>query len=222
MCVPLLALTTMKLYIYQHCPFCCRVLMLRGLKKLDIPVSIIMEGDAETPTRMVGRKVVPILQKKDGSFMAESMDIVRYLDAETAPPALVAPAHTAVDDWCQRAMRPIFRLCVPRFTRADFAELSTPEARAAFVERETRAFGDLQELIDSTPQLLADLQPLLDELESLVPDPGAPIGESDILLFPLLRSLTIIAGLQTGPRTTVYFEAMRTATGVGDFRELAQ
>lgn len=54
----------MKLFIYQHCPFCLRAQMIVGLKSLPVDIDIIMEGDAETPTRMVGRKVVPILQKK--------------------------------------------------------------------------------------------------------------------------------------------------------------
>ncbi len=56
----------MKLHIYEHCPFCVRALMIVGLKKLPVEISVIMEGDAETPTRMVGRKVVPILEKTTG------------------------------------------------------------------------------------------------------------------------------------------------------------
>ena len=67
----------MKLHIYEHCPYCCRVLMIDGLKQLDIPVNVILENDVETPTRMIGRKMVPILEKDDGTFMGESMDIVR-------------------------------------------------------------------------------------------------------------------------------------------------
>ena len=52
----------MKLYIYEHCPFCLRTRMISGLKQLDMQYEVIMEGDAETPTRLVGKKVVPILQ----------------------------------------------------------------------------------------------------------------------------------------------------------------
>ncbi len=207
----------MKLHIYEHCPFCCRTLMIRGLKHLDLPVSVIMEGDADTPTRMVGRKVVPILQKDDGTYMPESMDIVHWLDAAFAPALVTAAPRTALKDWCKRAFKPAITLAVPRFTRADFAELATPEARAAYTERETRAFGDLQALIDTTGAQVQALQPLLDELETVVPAPGEAIGDSDFQLFPILRSLSIVKAVTLGPKAQAYYVAMRERAGLSDF-----
>lgn len=207
----------MKLHIYEHCPFCCRALMIRGLKRLDLPVAVIMEGDAETPTRMIGKKMVPILEKPDGTCMGESLDIVRYLDAAFPPPVITAPPLPAVDDWCRQASGTIFKLCVPRFTRAEFAELATPEARAAYTERETRAFGDLPALLDATPALLAELAPRLEALEAIVPAAEAAIGESDFQLLPLLRSLRIVRGLTFGPKVQAYYAAMLARTGLDDF-----
>ncbi len=212
----------MKLYVYEHCPFCCRTLMIRGLKQLDIPVEVIMEGDAETPTRLVGKKVVPILQKADGSHMAESMDIVHYLDAAFPPRAITAAAVPAIDDWAARAFKPAITLAVPRFTRGDFAELATPQARAAYTERETRAFGDLQALLDSTDAQVAALQPLLDELEGIVPAPGGAIGESDFRLFPILRSLSIVKAVRPGPKAQAYYAAMLARAGLSDFAAQAR
>lgn len=103
----------MKLHIYEHCPFCVRALMIFGLKKLPVAVSVIMEGDAETPTRMVGRKVVPILEKEDGTYMPESMDIVRYVDGLAASPMrrLMKPSNSGASRsparcsiWLSRAL----------------------------------------------------------------------------------------------------------------------
>lgn len=207
----------MKLHIYEHCPFCARALMIRGLKQLDIAVEILLEDDVETPMRMVGRKKVPILQKSDGSFMPESMDIVRYLDATFPPPVISTAPNPAIDDWCQRASGTIYRLCVPRFTRADFAELATPQARAAFIAREIRAFGDLDALTAATPALLEELAPLLTELEGHVRAPGTDVGESDFQLYPLLRSLSIVKGMRFGPKTTAYYDAVGAACGLEDF-----
>jgi glutaredoxin 2 len=67
----------MKLYIYEHCPFCARARMIFGLKGLPVDLQVIMEGDVETPIRLIGKKVVPILEKADGTFMSESLEIVR-------------------------------------------------------------------------------------------------------------------------------------------------
>lgn len=78
----------MKLYVYEHCPFCIRARMIFGLKKVPFELGVIMEGDVETPTRMVGRKVVPILQKEEGAYMPESMDIVHYVDQLDGTPVI--------------------------------------------------------------------------------------------------------------------------------------
>lgn len=74
----------MKLYVYEHCPFCIRARMIFGLKQIDFDLGIIMEGDIDTPTKMIGKKMVPILQKDDGSYMGESLDIVSYVDQLSA------------------------------------------------------------------------------------------------------------------------------------------
>lgn len=212
----------MKLYIYQHCPFCLRVLLLRGLKKLDLPVQVVLENDVETPTRLVGRKKVPILQKADGSAMPESMDIVRYLDAQFAPPILTAAECPEIDAWSERASGLIFRLAVPRITRGDFAELATPEARAAYIEREIRAFGDLEALLAATPELLAELAPLLAELDAMIPAPDSELGESDIRLFPLLVMLSIVKDVRLPPALAAWYNALLERSGLDNFSAQAQ
>lgn len=212
----------MELFIYEHCPFCCRPQMIIGLKQLDVAIGIIMEGDAETPTRMVGRKVVPILRRDDGSFMPESMDIVHYLDQASAPTLIGAGSNAAIDAWVERVWPLMLRLCVPRFTRADFRELATDAARAAFVARETTAFGDLQVLWDGTADLLARLQPQLDELETLLAaGPADALDASDFRLFPALRSLTIVKGIAFGPNVQRYLADRATRCRVALFDDKA-
>ena len=73
---------SMKLYIYDHCPFCVRARMAAGLFGADVEEVVMANDDEATPIGMIGAKQVPILQKEDGSFMGESLDIVRYLDRE--------------------------------------------------------------------------------------------------------------------------------------------
>ncbi|MBY4841328.1 glutathione S-transferase N-terminal domain-containing protein [Pantoea sp. DY-15] len=72
----------MKLYIYEHCPFCVRARMILGIKKIPLELRLMSEADAETSTRMVSKKIAPILEKDDGTFMAESRDIVHYVDGQ--------------------------------------------------------------------------------------------------------------------------------------------
>lgn len=203
----------MKLFIYEHCPFCVRARMIFGLKHVPFELDVIMEGDAETPTRMVGRKVVPILQKDDGSYMPESMDIVRLVDNLAAPHLLNNPRHEALETWTKEAWPLVSKLAVPRFTKGDFRELATTEARAAYTAREEKAFGDLDALMAETPTRLAEINDKLAALETLL-DPESAISETDFILFPVLRSVSIVKGVQFGAKTTAYISRICTLAHV--------
>lgn len=192
----------MKLFIYEHCPFCARARMVFGLKKLVIEEQVVLENDAETLIACVGKKTVPVLQKADGSFMAESMDIVRYIDDLYPTPALAEPDHE-VEAWCELVWPQVLKLSIPRFTQADFKELATNRARQAYERREQNAFGNLKALIDQTSVLLRKIQPSLDELETLF----AHEGHWDYL-YPILRMLSIVSGIQWRPRTLTYMQDM--------------
>ncbi|WP_079227364.1 glutaredoxin 2 [Pseudomonas putida] len=184
----------MKLYIYEHCPFCTRARMIFGLKGLFVETSVIMEGDADTPIRLIGKKAVPILERPDGSHMGESLDIVRYVDSIGAS-VLTAPVDEHLEDWVKKAWPPALKLFIPRFTKGTFAELATPEARESYRLREERAFGDLHGLMNATPELLVEVNTLLLELAPLLRE-REKIGMTDIVLWPVLRSLTIVQGIE--------------------------
>ena len=66
----------MKLYIYDHCPFCSRARMIFGLRQMAVEEIVLLNNDEATPIALIGAKQVPILQKADGSHMGESLDIV--------------------------------------------------------------------------------------------------------------------------------------------------
>lgn len=184
----------MKLYIYEHCPFCTRARMIFGLKGLFVETTVIMEGDADTPIRLIGKKAVPILERPDGSHMGESLDIVRYVDS-IGSSVLRAPVDEHLEAWVQRAWSPSLKLFIPRFTQGEFAELGTSEAREAYRVREERAFGDLNALMDSTPELLVEVNTLLRELAPQLGERRST-GMTDIVLWPVLRSLTIVKGIE--------------------------
>lgn len=183
----------MKLYIYEHCPFSSRARMAFGLKRVPFETSVIMEVDAATPTRLIGRKAVPILEKDDGTCMGESLDIVHYVD-RLAKPIFDGAADKALDAWGSDAWPLACKLFIPRFTKGDFAELATPEAREAYRQREEKAFGDLEALMEETPGFIAPMSAKLEALNPLV-EGRETIGISDIKLWPILRCLSIVKGL---------------------------
>ncbi len=202
----------MKLYIYEHCPFCTRARMIFGLKSLPVELAVIMEGDAETPMHLIGKKAVPILQKDDGTHMGESLDIVRYIDG-LGTPILTRDPVEELDTWGKDVWGPGLKLFIPRFTKADFAELATPEAREAYRLREENAFGDLEALMAATPELLGDVNPRLEKLGLLL-GKRTELSISDITLWPILRSLSIVAGLTFPPAVLAYARSLEEKVGV--------
>ncbi|WP_367598493.1 glutaredoxin 2 [Pseudomonas fulva] len=201
----------MKLYIYEHCPFCTRARMIFGLKGLPVDLRVIMEGDAETPTRLIGKKAVPILEKDDGTHMGESLDIVRYVDA-IGTPILVAPQSEALDAWVKEVWPTALKLFIPRFVEGDFAEVATPAARQAYRLREEHAFGNLDELRNITPMLVGQIEPMLEALEPLLT--RKVIGINDITLWPVLRSLSIVGAVTFPDAVRAYMDRLSQECGV--------
>ena len=78
---------------------------------------------------MIGSKQVPILEKDDGTYMSESLEIVEYLDNLDGKPVLTGPRNTQIDAWINFYSRSINRLTIPRFVRLDFEEFKTEEGK---------------------------------------------------------------------------------------------
>lgn len=210
----------MKLYVYEHCPFCIRARMIFGLKQVPFELGVIMEGDAETPTRMVGKKVVPILQKEEGVYMPESMDIVHYVDQLDGAPVITGECNPVIEAWCKENMRAVFILAIPRFTRADFKELATPAAREAYTQREINAFGDLDTLMANSQTYIDTLVEALGKIEAYLQG-RHPVSITDFYLFPILNSLTIVKGFPYTEALRGYLDHISSACNVPLFTDKA-
>ncbi|MCW2254815.1 glutaredoxin 2 [Providencia alcalifaciens] len=204
----------MKLYLYDHCPFCVRARMIFGFKKIDVEQIFLMDNDNETPTKMIGRKMLPILQKDDGSYLPESLDIVRYVDGLVEPKIAENSISPEIEKWYNAVSDTIYELVIPRFTQANFPEINTPEARAAYVAREERVFGDLSLLLKETHTLLVELEPHMDALDVWLEQRKDTINIDDFIIFPVLRSLSIVNDLPFSTTILKYMEGVAKTTGV--------
>lgn len=205
----------MKLYVYDHCPFCAKARMIFGLKSVPLELSFLLEDDVDTPTSLVGKKTTPILQKNDGSHTAESMDIVHYIDSGYGQP-LVSPVgkDSPIQRWHDKAWRPILNLAIPRLAVADMPEFATAEAREAFRVRQTKNFGDFDELLSRTPELVGEIEALFVQLDKLLAD-REQVDADDFLLYPSLRMLSIVKDVAYPDNVKRYMMRMEASTGVG-------
>lgn len=201
----------MKLFIYDHCPFCVKARMIFGLKNLPVRLVTLLSDDEATPISMIGKKMAPILQKDDGTYLPESMDIVRYVDNLDGKPLLTGNSNPAIANWLQHANSYTGKLLLPRFANADFEEFATDNARRYFSDKKQAAMGDFATHLADSADLIAQLEGDLLNLAALIQSPEAVNGTlstDDIHLFPLLRSLSIVAGVALPDSVEAYRNRM--------------
>lgn len=198
----------MKLYIYDHCPYCVRVRMIFGLKSLPVQLCILPGNDEATPVSMIGKKMVPILQKDDGSYMAESMDIVRYVDHLDGRPLLSERSNPQIIQWIDRVKQGINPFLLSCIEQAPFAEFTGKQARTDFIQKKAIKFDySLEQRTAWIRQLNDDFQ----DLALLLATQTAP-SYDDIQLFPLLRNLCLISGTPATQEIVTYMHNMSQRT----------
>lgn len=205
----------MKLLMFEHCSLCFRVRMTAALKGIHLRESVVLDDDSEAMMRLVGKRVIPILVKNDGAPMLESMDMVRYIDAQ-GEPILTGPERSEIAAWADTFATKTAPLTWPRYPLLGLPEFATLAALDHYTLRKRKAIGDFVELRANTRNYMKELGPELDALDRLVESPTAVNGAlslDDIRVLPLLRSAAIVKGLRFPRRVRDYFEAMMGRIG---------
>lgn len=207
----------MKLYIYDHCPFCIRARMPLGLFRIDFEQIVLPNDDEDTPIGMIGAKQVPILQKPDGSYMGESLDIVRWLVAYAGKHPLPEAVRPQVQTLLDKIGRYQNKLLWPRDVKLGLPEFATQSAIEYFKNKKEAAIGDFDTNFNETPALLTQLDADLAGLETWVSSAdafSAELSMEDILVFPVLRNLTMVSGLSLPPKLHAYVAKMAEAAAI--------
>lgn len=215
----------MKLYVYDHCPFCVRARMIFGLKNLPFEKIVLANDDEKTPIDLVGKKVVPILIKEDSTAMPESLDIVAYVDASNSEKVLSdGEIRSALQDWMQQVGAYYNHLLSPRFVKLGLAEFKQQSAVDYFVSKKTEYVGDFAQNIANSGQYITKINADLCDLEALIVSDNAVSGQlslEDICLFPMLRNLTCVKGVQFPAKVLGYLEKMAQLSQIDLFTDRA-
>ena len=206
----------MKLYVYDHCPFCVKARTIFGFKNTAFDLVILLNDDEATPTRMIGKKMAPILED-GGRYLAESMDIVAYVDGLSGDKILAGPLNPALAQWNSDATGPLYSLALPRWAAADLEEFSTPSARDYFTRNKERMIGSFEGHMAASSDYIASLNRHLLDLEPLIQSSDAVNGElseDDVHLFATLRSMSIVRGIQYPPAVEAYRQRMAERSGI--------
>lgn len=191
--------SAMKLYVYDHCPFCVRSRMIFGLKDVACEIIALPNDDEETPTRLIGKKMLPVLVTESNEAIGESLDIVKYIDENYGASVLTVTDDPAIEAWMEEATKVIYPLAIPRWASADFEEFRQDAARKYFVSKKEAVFGPFPRLLEQTETMVTEINAKLEILEVLLSQKEKETGHfslTDIRLFPLLRSLSIVKDIK--------------------------
>ena len=207
----------MKLYLYDHCPFCVRVEMAAHYKKIPHEKVYLLNDDEANCLAMIGSKQVPILQLDDGQCIAESLDIARLIDQMNDDVPALRPldmANTVTAHFDTVAMHTRC-LLYPRNIMIGLPEFATQSARDYFQHKKEKTIArTFAQAMQETAEHQAATQAMLAGLPAL-PAPAQhdnTLGWDDIMIYPLLRNLTIVKGLQFPPAVIDYIESVADLT----------
>lgn len=215
----------MKLYVYDHCPYCVKARMIFALKHVPVELVILQDDDETTPMNLVGKKVVPILEKTDGSHMPESMDIVHYIDGASGKSVFTGQTNPAIGEWLKQVSAYARNLLMPRYPHADLVEFSTLSAREYFIKKKEAVIGSFAEHLKNTPELLNKINADLIKLEPLLQSEHACNGQlsvDDIHLFAMLRCLSIVKGINYPARVDAYRRNMSVQADIPLYDNIAR
>jgi len=214
----------MKLYIYDHCPFCVRSRMIFGLKDVACEIITLPNDDEETPTRIIGKKMLPVLVTESHDAIGESLDIVKYIDETYGVPVLTVSDDSEVEAWMEDATNVIFPLAIPRWASSDFEEFRQDAARQYFAQKKEAVLGPFPRLLEQTETMVTEINAKLEILDGLLVRQERLTGHfslTDIRLFPLLRSLSIVKEIYWPRRVHEWLKEMAKRSRVNLHENIA-
>lgn len=207
----------MKLYVYDHCPFCVRSRMIFGLKDVACEIITLPNDDEETPTHLIGKKMLPVLVTESNEVIGESLDIVKYIDETFGSSVLTVADNPAIEAWMEEATKLIYPLAIPRWASSDFEEFRQDAARQYFINKKEAVFGPFTRLLEQTETMVSEINAKFEALELLFSQQDRDTGHfslTDIRLFPLLRSLSIVKGIHWPLRVDAWRREMAVKSRV--------
>ena len=219
-------MSTMHLYIYDHCPYCVMARMPFAMKNIPVELTVLPNDDEATPISMIGVKACPILKKPDGSFMPESMDIVSYIDQLDNNPIFSPSANRAdLSAWFKNVNLLMKQLLYPRWITSPVKEFQTQNAIDYFTHKKSKELGSFTDALANSKTLIKALEIQLERLATILHSETSvneQLSIDDITLFGRLRGITLIKGLTIPAKISVYLDYFSTTCDIPLFYDAAQ
>ncbi len=193
----------LTLYIYQHCPYCIRVLVFAKINNINLNITVLANDDEQTPISMVGVKSLPILETSKEVFIKESLDIIAYLDKKYNKRQLqdYNLQNEEISNWIINNKLDIYSLSMPRWVNMPLEEFVTNSAKAYFTEKKENYIGSFKKALETTNIYCENIENNWQELEVILLSDEFKLANKidknidSIILFSILYGLTHIPEL---------------------------
>ncbi len=212
----------MKFYHYSHCPFCQRVRLFLGAKRLPFESIVLSYADFETPESLIGKKMLPIIQFDDGTIMAESLDLIYEIENRFPEHKLIIDDTYANIQWAATKM-----LNIPRYFDLllswmldgykDAPEMDEAGAKYFRESKEQKRGVSFEDLKSESISIFENnVAPVLQEVEERIADTGfvgASFGAADCVLVSDMSSLRLVPEIALSEEIMDYFERVESFCG---------
>ena len=180
----------MKLYIYDHCPYSMRARLMVGLKQLVVDIVVVSVSDLTTVVDFVGKNVRPVLQKQDGAYMMESLDIVSYLDQLSTPILTDTVIDADFETLCSSILKDYVALTAPKFV-SFCREFNCSADIQRYQQREEAFLGtSFADIVFSESEIVQRMTGVISEFDRyVVSDIPQSITATELALFPYVYYL---------------------------------
>lgn len=194
-----------KLYEYQHCPYCVRVKFF--LKLFDIPFDIeyLDYSDKVTPSQLTGNKSLPIIKLDDSTYMDESLDIIKHVSKKFSIDQIYD--FDDINDLLlivKQFRSSIYGLQCPRFLfEQDLPEFKSESAKEYYKNKfESSLNLTFNEMLLNTEHYKKNLEKFFNKLIESYGESfflSKIINEKIFILFPTLYNLSVVENIQYPP-----------------------
>ena len=196
---------SMKLYSYEHCPFCVRVRIIIDLKSLAIPLVYLANDDEKAHLDRIGKKQVPFLEKVNGSYLIESLAICEFLNTFDQRDVLLPKSdNLTLMALIERVNKAAKTLIYPRCVEhpQNKVDFPTKSAENYFKHKKERSVGCFVASFRFPEAAIAETQTILQQIDQKMIYRYAIADKpswDDIMIFPILRMLTLAEDIITIP-----------------------
>lgn len=211
----------MKFYHYPHCPFCQRVRLVLKAKGIEYENITPSYADEKTPTDLIGKKMLPVIDFGDGKVMGESLDLIKELEKRFPEPELTHQWIEPDLDWASNIITRapkfwdvVLPFCLDDFEGApEFDEVGAKYFKEGKEAKRGRTFEDMKK--DAVALYNQNLVIIIAEIVDRVE--GGWVGQkfslADCVLAADMSALRSVRGITIPPQIISYIEKVEDQCG---------